>query len=279
MNALAPLALVLPLAAALGLLAVGSHLPRGFKDLATIAVVTTHGVAAGLLTQRALERPFTLWMAGWSPRGGHAIGIPLVVDAASAGLMAVASLLTLVAFLLARRHFHEIDDLFAALMLLVLAGITGFLLSGDLFDQYVFLELAAVPAYAITAYRVQSPGPLVGAINYAITSSVGSTLFLLGIGLVYARAGTLALAEIGRQLDATPDPAVTAGFGLVVAALLVKSAAVPFHFAHVEAHTVAPTPALVVFAGIYDARSQAQSTLNAAYAAGFSSAYVRQIAQ
>ena len=92
-----------------------------------------------------------------------------------------------------------------ALMLIFLAGMTGFCLTGDIFDLFVWFELMGVAAYALTAYRPEERGPLQGALNFAITYSVGAYLSLSGIGLIYGRTGALNMAQIGAYIGRHPS--------------------------------------------------------------------------
>ena len=84
-------------------------------------------------------------------------------------------------------------------MLVFLAGMVGFCLTGDMFDLFVFFELMGVAAYALTAYRTEERGPIQGALNFAITNSVGAYLSLSGIALIYGRTGALNMAQIGAR--------------------------------------------------------------------------------
>ena len=90
-----------------------------------------------------------------------------------------------------------------------------------------------------------------GALNFAITSSVGAYLSLSGIALIYARTGALNMAQISAYVSRhPPDGLVVIGFLLLITGLLVKGAIVPFHFWLADAHTVAPTPVCVLFSGV-----------------------------
>ena len=77
---------------------------------------------------------------------------------------------------------------------------TGFCFTGDIFDLFVWFEVMGVAAYALTAYRPEERGSPQGALNFAITNSIGAYLSLSGIGLIYVRTGALNMAQIGAYI-------------------------------------------------------------------------------
>jgi multicomponent Na+:H+ antiporter subunit D len=136
-------------------------------------------------------------------------------------------------------------------MLVFLAGMVGFCLTGDIFNMFVWFELMGVAAYGLTAYRIEERGPLQGALNFAITNSVGAYLTLSGIALIYGRTGALNMAQISRSISGHhPDGLVIVAFGLILIGFLTKASIVPFHFWLADAHAVAPTPVCVLFSGV-----------------------------
>jgi multicomponent Na+:H+ antiporter subunit D len=132
-------------------------------------------------------------------------------------------------------------------MLLLLAGLIGFAVTGDLFSLFVFFELTSTAAYALTGYLTAQDQPPQGALTFGATTTVAGMFVLTGITLLYARTDALGMAPIGRALATRPpDVLVVAAFVLVVGGLLVKSAVVPFHFWTADAEAVAPTPVCVM---------------------------------
>src|ERR671936_909033 len=251
MDFLVPLRVAIPLVAAAFLTATGHFLGRRADDLVGIATAAAVTVISTLLILRSLDHDLVYWFGGWTPRHGIALGVAFDLEPISAGLAALAGALMTASFVFAWRYFDEVGTLFHVLMLVFLAAMSGFALSGDLFNMFVWFELMGVAAYALTGYRIEEPSPLQGAINFAVTNSIGSFCILFGIALVYARTSALNLAQLGETLRGhTPDGLVIVAFTLLVAGLLVKAAVVPFHFWLADAHAVAPTPVCVLFSGI-----------------------------
>lgn len=255
MHHLIPLLAALPLLGAGLLIAVGRRLPRPAAE--TIGCL----VSAGTLTLALVlllnsSPPMVEWVGGWLPVNGESVGIVVVGDGPGLGLAALASLLTLAALAYSWRYFDEPPrrhaGSFPALMLLFQAGMCGFAIAGDLFNAFVFFELMSVVAYALTGYRIDEPSAVQGAVTFAVVNSLGAYAMLMGIGLLYGRTGELAMTGIGRGLDAhgKPDALVLTSFVLVLTGLLVKAAAVPFHFWLPDAHAVAPTPVCMLLSGV-----------------------------
>ncbi|MEU4896811.1 complex I subunit 5 family protein [Streptomyces sp. NPDC044780] len=256
---LLPLVVAVPLLGAAVLVAAGRRLPRLVSDLLGCAFAAATAVAALLVLVRAGHAgpgayPVE-WVGGWRPVGGSGVGIVLVGDPLGAGLAALVSLLVVAVLIYSWRYFEEPPrrhtGSFPALILVFQAGMCGFALTGDLFNAFVFFELMGVAAYALTGFRVEEPKPLQGALAFGVVNSLGGYATLLGITLLYARTGELGFAQIGRRLDASgPDGLVLAAFVLVTTGLLVKAAAVPFHFWLPDAHAVAPTPVCMLLSGV-----------------------------
>ena len=250
MSQLAPLAVALPLLGA-ALLTLGhSALPRFPSDLlALLAAVVSAGMTLALLVH--VGGGLTVyWFGGWRPREGIALGIDFAVDPIGAGLAAFVSLLMAVALLYSARVTDVEPPYYHVMMLTFLAGMVGFCLSGDLFNMFVFFELMSVSAVALISYKVSQQAALEGGLNFAVINTLGGFLFLLGIAVAYAHTGALNLAQIGDALHrGGNDHVVVIAFALILAALLIKSAVVPFHFWLSDAYAVALAPVCILLAG------------------------------
>jgi multicomponent Na+:H+ antiporter subunit D len=253
MDQLLALALAVPLLAAAAVSALNLFFRSRRRTLDGVAIATAAAVTAMLVVimLRTVHGEQVYWFAGFRPRHGIAIGIDFAADPVNAGMACLAALLVTAAMIFSWRYFEQVSTYFHALMLAFLAGMVGFCLTGDIFDLFVWFELMGVAAYALTAYRPEERGSVQGALNFAITNSVGAYLSLSGIALVYGRTGALNMAQIGHDLARhRPDGLVVVAFVLIIAGLLIKGSIVPFQFWLADAHAVAPTPVCVLFSGV-----------------------------
>ncbi|MFE1950916.1 complex I subunit 5 family protein [Streptomyces sp. NPDC059524] len=255
MSRLLPLVVAGPLLGAAFLVAFGRLLPRIATD-AVAAVVAAGTTTLSVLLLTRSSPVATEWVGGWEPVAGRSVGIVLVGDAAGTGLATLVCLLTVAVLVYSWRYFEEVPHknpgAFPALVLLFQAGMCGFSLTGDLFDAFVFFELMGVAAYALTGYRVEESKAVQGALTFGVLNSLGAYATLMGIGLLYARTGELGMRQIGARLDGQgpADALVVTAFVLVASGLLVKAAAVPFHFWLPDAHAVAPSPVCMLLSGV-----------------------------
>ena len=238
----------LPLAGALAALL----LPR----LATAAAIVTGlltTVAAGVLlfgvaTQGALHYEIGGWTAG--------LGIMLRADGLSTLLLLMTALVVLATSIYASSYFRKTYERarFWPLWLLLWTSLNALLLSGDLFNIYVTLELLGLSAVALASLGGKRAA-VEAALRYLLVGLLGSMLFLAGVGLIYAGYGTLDLTVLARMLE--PGPVAWPALALMSSGLLLKTALFPLHFWLPPAHASAPAPvsavlsALVVKAAFY----------------------------
>ena len=241
---------VLPLMTAALLGALNRHISRRLAFVISIAVVAVVAAAAIVLLRETARQPLVYWFGAWRPRGGFPVGVAFVIDRAGAALVLLAAILATASLVFASVYFDTVGNLYHVLVLVFLGAMSGFSETGDLFNLFVFFELMGAAAYPLCGYKSEEPGPIEGALNFAVTNTVGAFLVMMGIALLYGRTGALNMAQIGRLLahDTSPLPAVA--LALIVSGFFVKAAIVPFHFWLADAHAVAPAPVCVLLSGI-----------------------------
>jgi multicomponent Na+:H+ antiporter subunit D len=250
-SAVVPVSVALPLAAGALMVGFSRLLSRWARDLIAIAVALVTTTLTLILVAASAGRPMIYWFSGWRPSAGMVIGIDYAVGPLGAGMASLAGVLASAALVYSWRYFDSARGRHHALILIFLAASVDFCLTGDLFNLFVAFELVAVTAFALTGYNAGHPAPLQGAINFAVTNSLGGMTVLMGVGFLYARTGSLNLAQIGQALAGRPaDGLVVVAFALLTGGFLVKAAVVPFHFWLPDAYGSAPIPVCVLFAGV-----------------------------
>ena len=157
-------------------------------------------------------QPAEVLTGGWPPP----IGINLRLGVLEAGLVALAALTGIGSALYLAHHEDHADLRGLVVQLLLVAGATGLIMTRDLFNTFVFLEISGIGAYAIVAFGREREG-LEAGFKYMMIGSIASVLVLLGIAFLYKTTGTLNIDDMVRRL-----PGVTvAGVGTVLLLFLV----------------------------------------------------------
>jgi multicomponent Na+:H+ antiporter subunit D len=177
------------------------------------------------LVRRTLETgPLSMTMGNWLPP----FGISFTADAMSGGFTLAAAAVVLVVLVYLRIDLprdgarHGIYPL----VLLLLAGVSGSFLTGDLFNLYVWFEVMLIASFGLMAVGAGAR-QLDGAVKYSFVNFLATSLFLLALGLLYGVLGTLNMADIAR-VSATANPAAMAGVAaLLLLAFGMKAAAFP----------------------------------------------------
>src|SRR5690625_4840465 len=176
----------------------------------------------------------------WSHDGGaiaHQVGhfpagiaIPFVADMFTALMLAVTLLLTVVSIWFAQASRAANSQYFAPLVLILTAGVNGALLTADLFNLFVFLEVMLLPTYGLYVLSANRKLPLRrvhGARLYGPLSRSTSPLYLIGVGFLYGTAGSVNIAVLADQ--AQDDPTVAIAGAVSIFALCIKASVVPVH--------------------------------------------------
>jgi len=178
-------------------------------------------------------------------------GIVLVVDRLAAMMLVLAAVLALIALLHAvitradRKGWH-----FHPLFQFQLMGLNGAFLTGDLFNLFVFFEVLLIASYGLMLHG-QGPARLKAGVQYVVVNLVGSSVFLIALGLLYALTGTLNMADMGlRVAEVAPaDQGLLRIAGLLlVSVFALKAAVAPLHLWLVRTYAVTTPAVAALFA-------------------------------
>ena len=193
-----------------------------------------------------------VWIGGWEPGVGAPLGINMYADGLTRLMLLTIGLVTLAAVFFSVQYMERFTGkgLYYSLFFLMVAGMNGVVLTGDLFNLYVFLEVAAIASYALVAFGCESE-ELEASFKYLVLGAVGSTLVLFGIGLCYNQTGTLNMAQVAQFVQANGmNPVLLLAASLFFAGFGLKAAMVPFHAWLPDAHPSAPAPISAMLSGV-----------------------------
>ncbi|MBE2193537.1 MAG: hypothetical protein IAE83_05135 [Anaerolinea sp.] len=245
----APAAILIPLGTAFVMPLIGRFV-RHFRPALCIASLLCSGVVLLSLGDPVLKgQTLVYWMSSWAPRDGLAIGISLSVDAWGWLIALITVIVGLASVIYAAGYLRGETghETYYVLVMLLITGLIGFALSGDLFNQFVWLEVFSVAAFALTAFHPEHAESIEAAFKYLITNSIAAFFVAIGLTLLYLNTGALNLAHVARDFKPTPGGMI--GVGLLVGGYATKAALVPWHFWLPDAHAAAPTPVSALFSG------------------------------
>jgi formate hydrogenlyase subunit 3/multisubunit Na+/H+ antiporter MnhD subunit len=171
-------------------------------------------------------------------------GIRLVGDTVALGFWSLALVLHAAVLWEERRQ----KGAFHPLLTLLVGTTLALVLSQDLFNLYVCLELTSLLSFLLVGYESR-PASVWASLQYLILTTVGMILYLFGVGLVYGRLGTLALSEISHLAEGG-DPALSVGAGLLLSGAAVKGGVFLFGLWLPWAHGRAPHSVSALLSGL-----------------------------
>lgn len=180
------------------------------------------------------------------------MGITLFADSLSAFMLVVSNLAAFFIAVYSTAYIKTYTDKwkYYTLFMLMMAGVNGVLVTGDIFTLFIFLEIASISVYALVAFGTE-PRSLEASFKYAVMSIVASSFVFLGIAFLYAFTSTLNMSEMAQALAISGQTKLLwfvsilflMGFGL-------KSAAVPFHAWLPDAYSSSPATVPAISSGI-----------------------------
>ena len=237
--------IVIPLGFALAIPLVGLISKKIVKFVPLIAL-GFNLVGASVLFPEVMKQPIIVEIGGFPPP----FGINLVAGPLG---MFFSLLIALAGFLVALYSLAYIkkgpEEKYHILYLLLLVGATGVVLTGDIFNLFVFFEILCISSYALVAYFGDKRG-IESSVKYLIQGSLGSSLLLIGIGLCYGLFGTLNMAHLARQISSASPISVFVPMVFMITGLGIEAALFPLNAWLPDAHSSAPSSISAVLSGI-----------------------------
>jgi len=216
-------------------------------NLSSLLLVVLSFISFYYLKLNAYQ-PIIHKMGGWVPP----FGICFVLDGLSAFMLITINIVAFCTTLFSISYMEKYTDKwkYYTLFMLMLAGLNGVAITGDIFNLFVWLEIGAISSYALVAFGTEAE-ELEASFKYAIMGSSASLFILIGIAMLYSYASTLNMADISQTL-ATRQNSNLIGFVSVLFLLGfgLKSAVVPFHSWLPDAHPSAPAPISAMLSGV-----------------------------
>jgi len=245
-----PLFVAVPLGIAF-LTPVLAKLWKGFPDI-------VGNLATGFLCLLSLwylrfgQTTSVYYVGGWEPLNGMPLGICMVLDGLTVLMLLVVNVIGFLSTLYSISYMEHYTDKgkYYTLFLLMTTGLNGIVISGDLFNIFVFFEITAISSYALVAFGVEAE-ELEASFKYQVLGGLASSFILLGIALFYHLTGTLNLADASKVLTGKSASPVLYFIGvLFFIGFGLKGAFMPFHAWLPDAHPSAPAPISAMLSGV-----------------------------
>ncbi|HUW18335.1 MAG TPA: proton-conducting transporter membrane subunit [Sedimentisphaerales bacterium] len=232
------MAFLLPIAGGFG--KKGKALATVLANLATVSLL--------VLAASSIGRPQVYQVGRWS----IPLGINMVLDGLSSLVLLAVSIVSAAAMLFSARYMEQYTakPKYLSLFLLMVAGMNGLVLSGDVFNLFVFLEIASLASYALVGFGCEHE-ELEAAFKYMVLGSIGSLFVLFGVALVYGNTGSLNMAYISKAIQSSQlNAGLSFALALFIVGFGIKAALVPFHAWLPDAHPSAPAPISAMLSGV-----------------------------
>ena len=167
-------------------------------------------------------------LGGWEPP----MGIEFRIDALGALVVLTVSVVGLLTAIYSKRQVPaETPDKvsqYYTLYLLLMTGLIGMVITGDAFNLFVLIEVSALTSYALIAMGPRRA--TLAAYKYVIMGTIGASFYLLGVGYLYIKTGSLNMFDINEQLIARgifDSTAIIVAFILITVGVWIKMAFFP----------------------------------------------------
>ena len=188
------------------------------------------------------------WMGGWAPP----VGIEFALDPLNSILAVVVTFISMMVALYSRPFVKDEDWLhvggYYTLFGLLTVGLSGMIITGDVFNLYVYLEIMSLSGYGLIALGGRKSMP--AAFRYLLIGTIGASLYLLGVGYLYSMTGTLTMADLAaRVVPHLNSPLFAIAVACFIIGFGIKMALFPLHGWQPDAYTFAHPGAAAFIAG------------------------------
>ncbi len=194
----------------------------------------------GILNTVMTTGKFSYRLGGWAPPWG----IEYVLDHLNAFVLVIVTFISLTVAVYSKKSVE--DELpekivpFYTLFLLLVTGLLGIVITGDVFNLFVFLEISALSCYALIA--IGEDGAPMAAFNYIIIGTIGACFYLLGIGYLYIATGSLNMGDLANILpNMYHSRVILVAFAFFTVGIAIKGGLFPLHMWLPDAYCTAPS--------------------------------------
>jgi len=223
----------------------GWWLKRSAFPLAIAALVVCLASSCGILKTVIEQGTIQYWLGGWKPPWG----IEYRVDHFNAFMLVIVSSLALISAIYSKKSVEfELPDrigLFWSLYLLLITGLLGIIVTGDMFNLFVLLEVTSLTGYALIA--IGKGRATIASFRYLIIGTIGACFYLIGVGYLYITTGSLNMEDLRILLPPLYSTTVTqAAFVFILIGFGIKIALFPLHAWQPDAYTYAPSAVSII---------------------------------
>ena len=247
MKLLLLLPILIPLTTAIACL-FAWRLQRVQRAIAVLGTAALLAASLALLDRVSNEGIYAVQVGNWPAP----FGITLVADLLSAVMVVLTGLIGLTVLVYSLFHMEQQRELFGyyALFQVLLMGVSGAFLTGDLFNLYVWFEVMLIASFVLLALGGERR-QLEGAVKYVTLNLLSSAIFLAAVGILYSVVGSLNMADLAVQVEASPRPGLIAVVSMLfLVAFGLKAAVFPLFFWLPASYHTPPVAVSAVFAGL-----------------------------
>ncbi len=242
------LQVIVPLISAVFCFLLSSHKLSWFLSL--ITTLSALLISSVLLYRTYSGEIINYHLGGWT----SPYGIELRIDLLNAVMLCLVNFISLISvlygFYLNQKEVNKskIPGLYSV-FLLCLSGLLGILVSNDIFNIYVFLEISSLASYTLVAMG-KHKSSLTASFEYLINGTIGATFYLIGVGLLYSVTGTLNISDLALKISLSEESLIIqAGLIFIVVGLLIKIALFPLSRWLINVYNEAPSFVTIFFSG------------------------------